>query len=280
MPMTIPCGGCLGCRLERSRQWAIRCIHEASLHAQNSFITLTYNDEHLPENNSLYKPHFQKWMKRLRKRYAHKTIRYYMCGEYGPKLGRPHFHVCLFGFDFDDKKRWKKTPHGDILYRSKKLEDLWTDPKTGKSMGYSSIGEVTFKSAAYVARYIMDKKTGEQALTHYNQIDPDTGEILSERRPEYTDMSRRPGIGKSWFEKYHTDVYPRDELYLRDGRILKPPKYYDTQFELMSPKEFELLKAKRKRASKHNAHNNTRDRLDVREEIQTIKASRLKRETI
>lgn len=156
--LQVPCGQCVGCRLERSRQWAIRCVHEASLHQHNCFITLTYADEHLPPNNSLVYEHFQLFMKRLRKKYG-EGIRFYMCGEYGENFGRPHFHACLFGHNFPDLKLWK-TVNKQKLYRSAELETLWP-------FGHSSVGTVTFESAAYVARYILKKVSGEAAERHY-----------------------------------------------------------------------------------------------------------------
>ena len=155
--LQVPCGQCVGCRLERSRQWALRCVHEASLHKENCFITLTYNDEHLPEHGHLIYRDFQLFMKRLRKRTGVR-VRFYMCGEYGENFGRPHFHACLFGYNFPDLVRWKAGK--STLYRSKLLESLWTD-------GYSSVGEVSFESAAYVARYILKKVTGDDAEAHY-----------------------------------------------------------------------------------------------------------------
>lgn len=157
--LQVPCGRCVGCRLERSRQWAIRVVHEASLHERNCFITLTYSDLHLPDDRGLHYDHFQLFMKRLRKKYGD-GIRFYMCGEYGDKLGRPHFHACLFNHDFDDKKLWQTTPSGSRLFRSSDLESLWP-------YGFSSIGDVTFESAAYVARYIMKKVGGDAADEHY-----------------------------------------------------------------------------------------------------------------
>ena len=143
----LPCGQCIGCRLERSRQWAMRCFHEASLHDRNCFITLTYNDKFLPKDRSLYYPHFQKFMKRLRKKFGD-GIKFYMCGEYGDQFGRPHFHACIFNHDFSDKVFWKYSSASNKfgrkgaqipLYRSNDLEELWSCPKTGLSYGYSSI---------------------------------------------------------------------------------------------------------------------------------------------
>lgn len=157
--LQVPCGQCVGCRLERSRQWAVRCVHESQLHKENCFITLTYASEHLPPDSSLHYRDFQLFMKRLRKKFTGKKIRFYMCGEYGENFGRPHFHACLFGHNFDDLKLWK-TQNNIPLYRSKILEELWP-------FGHSSVGSVTFESAAYVARYIMKKVTGEAAELHY-----------------------------------------------------------------------------------------------------------------
>ena len=165
--VTVPCGQCIGCRLERSRQWAIRCSHEAQMHEKNCFITLTFSDEHLPEDRSVDVRHFQLFMKRLRKRYGD-GIRFFHCGEYGDHFGRPHYHACIFNHDFEDKKIWKQSGSGEIIYRSASLEELWP-------YGYSSVGEVTFESAAYVARYITKKVTGDPAQEHYEYIDPKSG---------------------------------------------------------------------------------------------------------
>lgn len=264
-PVELPCGQCIGCRLERSRQWAIRCVHEASLYRNNCFITLTYNDDNLPPNQSLVKKDFQDFMKRLRKSLPQK-IRVYYCGEYGENFGRPHYHACIFGHDFSDKLLKKENANGDNLYVSQKLEKLW-----GK--GHCLIGNVTFESAAYVARYLMKKVTGKKADAHYNKIDLATGEIF-ERLPEFTNMSK--SIGKAWFEKYSSDIYPDDFIVLRNKK-LKPPKFYNARYELAYPEDYAKIKIARVRAAKKHSDNNTRDRLDVREYIQLEKANQLKR---
>ncbi len=266
LPVKVPCGQCTGCRLERSRQWAIRCTHEASLHENNCFITLTYDDEHLPYNGSLDVTHFQKFMKRLRKKYAPKTIRFYHCGEYGSQFGRPHYHACLFGHDFEDKYLWKES-NGVPLYRSSQLENLWT-------FGHSSVGTVTFESAAYVARYIMKKVTGDDAQDHYQHLD-ENGEF-HDRLPEYTTMSRRPGIGKDWFEKFSKDVYPEDFIVLNNKKM-RPPKYYDGLYEVKEPNEYQSIKRRRKLATSEHSENNTPERLRVREKVQEAKLKTLKR---
>lgn len=267
MPVSLPCNQCIGCRLERSRQWAIRCVHEKSLHEQNCFVTLTYSPENLPKGGSLVKEDVQKFLKRLRRKYEPKKIRTFYCGEYGENGDRPHYHLLLFGHDFSDKKILMNGENP--LYRSAELEELWT-------LGHSSIGTVTFESAAYVARYVTKKVTGKRALDHYNEVDPKTGEILRERTPEFAQPSLKPGIGKSWFDNNYQATYNRDSVIVR-GKEMKPPKYYNTQYEKAFPTQYEKIKTKRKLAGEKHAENNTRERLDVREECQMHKAKQLKR---
>jgi len=237
------------------------------MHKENSFITLTYAPEHLPPNGSLNFKHFQDFMKRLRKANG-AGIRFFHCGEYGEKYGRPHYHACLFNFDFKDKKL--ETEHrGNKYYVSQQLNELWP-------FGRSIIGDVTFQSAAYVARYITKKVTGEKALERYTIFDKETGEWFADLKPEYTTMSRRPGIGKLWLDKFTGDVYP-DDFVVMNEKKMKPPKYYDAQFEIAYPEDFENIKRKRKKRAKTMEHNNSGERLIVREEIQKRKFERLKR---
>jgi hypothetical protein len=270
MPVTIPCGQCIGCRLERSRQWAMRCLHEASLYDQNCFITLTYNPEHLPSDRSLHMEDFQKFMKRLRRKFGN-GIRFFHCGEYGSKNNRPHYHALLFNFDFPDRNHIE-TRLGNKYYTSEILNELWTDEK-GESIGFSLIGDVTFQSAAYVARYITKKVTGEKAENHYLGIDFETGECW-DKKPEYVTMSRRPGIGKAWFDKHKNDVYPDDHVII-NGKEMKPPKYYDKLLEEMVPSDYRVVKAKREKASELFSENNTYERLRTRERVQDLKFKKL-----
>ena len=266
--VSLPCGQCIGCRLERSRQWAMRCMHEAQLHQNNCFITLTYDDTHLPSDQSLHYRDFQLFIKRLRKRYPTTKISYYMAGEYGENFGRPHYHACIFGHDFYDKKLWKRTSSGSLIYRSSDLETLWP-------FGYSSIGEVNFESAAYVARYIMKKQTGKESLKHYQYSDLETGEII-QMTPEFNKMSLKPAIGKNWYEKYKSDVYPHDYVVLR-GQKIKPPKYYDQLYKNDNPYEYEIIIGKRENGAKLNHADNTYDRLAVKEQVAQAKLRKLKR---
>lgn len=252
----LACGQCVGCRLERSRQWATRCLHEASLYPRNAFITLTYDDVNLPFDRGLHYDHFQKFMKRLRKRMG--ACRFYMCGEYGPQEGRPHFHACLFGVDFDDKTQWKKTSAGSFLYRSKTLEELWP-------FGFSSVGDVNFESAAYVARYIMKKITGDMAAIAYSYTDPETGEV-KQVVSEFCHMSLKPGIGAAWLEKYQSDVFPHDYVIVR-GKKVRPPKYYDRIFNRKDAYEMFLIKSDRELLGQSLRLDNTDARLAVKEKV-------------
>lgn len=281
MPLTVACGQCVGCRLERSRVWAVRCMDESSLYSANVFITLTYDNEHLPPDNGLHYRDFQLFMKRLRNKYGD-GIRFYMCGEYGELRGRPHFHALLFNFDFPDKYKWcmrKKLPS----FRSPTLDGLprgavdrsLVDPTCLWPNGHAEIGSCTFESAAYIARYIMKKQLGKDAAATYEWPDPVTGEI-HDRRPEFTNMSRRPGIGKEWIEKFVHDVYPHD-FKIVNGRKTKPPRYYDKHFEALDPLAYEDLKWGRELAAQLRADDNTPERLAVREQVAQARVSQLKR---
>lgn len=258
--LKLPCGQCIGCRLERSRQWAIRCVHEASLYERNCFITLTFNEEYLNKKGSLVKADFQNFMKRLRKKYYGNqkgNVRYFHCGEYGEKFTRPHHHACLFNFDFDDKTHWQ-TRDRIPLFVSKSLQELWP-------FGFSTVGGVTFESAAYVARYVVKKINGQNKDAHY-----------CGRLPEYTTMSRRPGLARGWFQKFGREVYPSDEVVIRGEIVARPPRYYDKIFELTNPEDFKIIKEKRVDRAKSDP-NNTPERLQTRYELAVLRGQKLKR---
>ena len=206
-------------------------------------------------------------MKRLRKKYG-KGIRFFHCGEYGEQNYRPHYHALIFGLDFDDKELYKISPTGERYYTSKSLSELWP-------YGFAVIGNVTFESAAYVARYVMKKITGENAEEHYKRIDEETGEVYTVN-PEYITMSRRPGIGRGWYDKYWTDVYPGDFVVVR-GQKMRPPKFYDRILESHQPFEFDYIKHLRKCDAAHRQEDNTRDRLDIREKVKRSQIQQLKR---
>lgn len=257
-------------------------MHEASLYERNCFITLTYNDAHLPANKNLEYSDFQKFMKRFRKRFPNTKIRFYMAGEYGEKYGRPHFHACIFNFDFPDRKYLKTTGSGSKLFTSKILESLWLD-NFGQSMGYTSVGDVNFQSAAYVARYIMkkrtgsgiDPKTGKPFDAVYDYVDDDTGEVLK-RTPEFNKMSLKPGIGSGWYDKYKSDVYPHDYVIV-NGTKVKPPKFYDRKFKDENPYEFDDLSYRRECDARTRFEDNSVERLAVKQQVVSARLSLLPR---
>ncbi len=265
-PIKLPCGRCIGCRLEHSRQWAVRCMHEASLHEDNCLVNLTYSDEHLPPSRSLCKADLQKFFKRLRKKFG-TGVRYFACGEYGDESARPHYHALLFNFKFPDCVFDKLSPTGCRLYRSELLEDRWR-------LGLSNVGDVTFKSAAYVARYCM-KKAHDTVL---RDADEWWSRYFGDPRAlEFIVMSRRPPIANDWYKKFGAEVYREDMLVLPGGVEVKPPKYYDVKFSLTDPVTFDNIKAMRKEAAECSP-DNTPERLAVREGVKMSKLNLLRRD--
>lgn len=251
--ISLPCGICMGCRLEKSRQWALRCMHEASLHEDNCFLTLTYSDDFLPVDGSLDKSHFQLFLKRFRRSYESVRIRYFMCGEYGENFSRPHYHACIFGFDFSDKSLFKRGEYK--LYTSDILDRLW-------GMGHCTIGDLSFDSAAYVARYCVKKVTGTRAKEHY-----------AGRQPEYATMSLKPGIGAEWYERWKGDCFPSDYLVV-NGFKCKPPRYYDKRLERENPALYEEIKQRRRDVAEDDDESSYRRLMD-REKCQQARFKKL-----
>jgi hypothetical protein len=267
-PFRVNCGLCMGCRLNKAREWAVRCIHESSMHSSNCFLTLTYNDEQLPPDLSVDKREMQLFMKRLRKKFEDRRIRFYGCGEYGSNIsgrygnsihGRPHYHICVFGLDFEDKTLWRG---GEIktglkgmqykrgknpLYRSAQLEKLW-------SKGFSTVGELTVESAGYVARYVTKKIVGDREMVINGIKYKNAAEYYDGREPEFALMSRRPGIGSDWINSFMSDVYPKD-FFTINGKKFKPPRFYDGRYmkwcsqnheDFLTWEDYEELKKNRK----------------------------------
>lgn len=221
----------------------MRGMHELPYWDSSSFLTFTLNDEHLPDGWSLDKSLHQKFMKRLRKKRGGKKLAYMHCGEYGKKWERPHYHSILYGEDFaGDARRHKKSESGEQLYQSDELDEIW-----GK--GHCLIGQVTFQSIAYVARYLTKKQTGNRADQHY-KLNRKTGEVYdSPRIPEYMTTSRRPAIGKKWIEEWGHVVY-RDDMIVMNGKEMKPPRYYDNVRAKTHEKQMQDTKQERERVGK------------------------------
>lgn len=175
-------------------------------------------------------------------------------------MGRPHYHSLIFGYGFPDKVFFKQTKSGEKIYLSKQLDRLW-------GFGYSSVGDVTFGSAAYVARYHVKKVGSVVSDDHY--VNRRTGELLS---PEYITMSRRPGIGAGWYDKYKSDVYPRDSRVIK-GVDTKPCKFYDSRYEIENPEGYKEVKLRRCRSV--DRADNTEERLVVKETVKLAQIASL-----
>lgn len=245
-PILIPCGSCLSCKLTHSKDWAIRLEHQQQMTEKSAFLTLTYNDEHLPQDNSISKKTFQDFIRLLRLHLSfNKNIRikYFGCGEYGDSKTtnlRPHYHIIIYGYDFPDKTYWKTTESGAEIYRSRELETLW-------QFGYSSVGEVNYDSAAYVARYTIKKA---KDIKQYELVDTNTGELIKRQKP-FILMSK--GIGEEWYKKYQRDT---DKDYLLNNKLIrqKVPRYYDKLRDKYKPGTLDKIKEERqKRAKIHNS---------------------------
>lgn len=261
--------------MEYSRQWAVRCTHELEEQgSENSiFLTLTYDNEHLPEYASLERSAISYFMRKLRDkmRYEDKCnglstenfrrVKYFGCGEYGDQLGRPHYHIILFGIRPNDEQIHGRTKKGNPIYVSNWLSDIW-------EKGHVNYGDVTYDSCAYVARYVTKKITGSKAIDHYAVMsDIHTGEIFG-KIPEYISMSTQNGIGKQWFEKYKDDLYNYDKatIQTRNGIVdLKVPRYYDRLLEKEDPERLKEIKAKRVEYAKQFGNNETEKRRLERE---------------
>jgi hypothetical protein len=238
------------------REWALRCLHEKRLHSASAFLTLTYADEWLPSPPSLSLRDLQLFMKRLRKARPD-GLRFFACGEYGDITKRPHYHVLLFNTRFQDQRFYKYTPGGDPLYRSVELSELWT-------YGNADIGTVTAKTCAYVAGYVM-KKVGQSEI-------PSPG---YER--EFRVMSRRPGIGAGWFDRFQDEAYRADSAII-DGREVGLPRYYDSKYGLVDAEDLKRIKLERWKKRWLNPEDKTKSRLMVREAVDILNANRFKRE--
>lgn len=266
--ITLPCGGCIGCKIDRTREWATRCYHEAQMHEHNSYLTLTFSDEHLPADYGVHVRTWQLFNKRLRKHIAPIKTRFFACGEYSdpPKL-RPHYHALIFGYQFPDLEFFTKNKNGNRIYISKSLDKIW-------GFGNCFIGSVTYQSAGYVARYVMKKQNGDDDPTvdHYTRVHPITGRISIVRR-EFCVQSRKPGLGASWYAKYASDAFPSDFVVI-DGRKHSVPKFYTKKLE---EEEAEKIKRRRKLESLPRRPDNTPERLKAREAVKAAQIAQLKR---
>ncbi|AXH78180.1 MAG: replication initiator protein [Microviridae sp.] len=250
----LPCGQCIGCRISKRDAWAFRCYAESKFHAENSFVTLTYDDENLPSDCGLHYSHIQLFHKRLRQRLG--SFRFFVCGEYGDDTKRPHYHGLYFGLSFPDAVKCNSLYSQSDIYTSEILSKLW-----GK--GFCSIGAVTFESARYCAVYTTKKVNGDLAEARYSRVIAETGEIV-QVAPEFGRMSLKPGIGYDWLVKYAPEVLTHGGVFI-GNRKQAVPRYYMDKLALLSEDEFNALKLRLE--SQVDYDNNTRTRLEVRERV-------------
>jgi len=243
-------------------------MHEAAQWPVNCFVTLTYGTGNLPPLASLSHRDFQLFVKRMRKHWRGKVVRFYMCGEYGPLNQRPHYHACLFNADFEDRVPSGRSASGEVYYESELLSRLW-------GLGRCSVQDLTPETAGYCARYIMKKALGENAKTAYMHVDEEG--VISQRRPEYAAMSLKPGIGAAWFEKYRRDVFPHDFV-VADGVKRPVPKYYDKLAKRAKLEEWDAIEFARYNRAVAAAPDNTDVRRQVREAVHLAKVTNLKRD--
>jgi hypothetical protein len=233
-------------------------MHEASLHEQTCFLTLTYDDAHLPMYGNLNYRDFQLFMKRLRKSCGY-PVRFYMCGEYGERKRRPHYHACLFGHSFLDMVYDSKSSSGFELFSSSSLSRLWP-------LGRSTIGHLTYESAAYVARYVMKKVTGPAAGEHYAHVDEDG--VVHDLVPDFNSMSLRPGIGTDWLRLYYPEVVANGSIVM-NGRPHPIPKFYADRLKGLAA--FDGLLAERAKFASALPYDDSVARLAVKETVANAK---------
>lgn len=271
----IPCGRCIHCRIDKSSEWSVRCVHEAMMHKYTSFVTLTYSDDNLPKDGSVHRKHVTKFIKRLRSHvktqefamvhgFAPGYIRYFFCGEYGGKTARPHYHGILFGVDFFDKK-YLFSRSGRSQYTSPTLEKVW-------GLGNVNVGTCTPDSIQYCAMYSMKKVFGEKSKKHYQLLGKVTehnidenGEIIP-KNIEFLAMSTDPGIGAEFYKMYTDSMYPKGMLINSKGREVRTPRYYDKLHERVKPHEMEHIRAERARIVKESSKEVTPQSLLAAEE--------------
>lgn len=228
--LTVPCGQCAACRLNFSAMWALRCVLESQGHKENVFLTLTYNDEHLPKNKSVSKREMQNFLKRFRKSVYPAKVRYYLSGEYGSQYGRPHYHVLIFGIGI--RNSVFENLHWDMKYQGFWCQcKAWKDEK-GKSIGNCFVGSVSVASAQYVAKYVMKKRKGKDSDFYYRNLGVD---------PEFCLLSRRPGIGLEYFNRNKKQIYGRGEIVV-EGKKFPIPRYFMTKLRESDPKYFDWVR--------------------------------------
>lgn len=246
-------------------------MNEASLNDANQFVTLTYDEDNLPDKGDLNQKDMQKFFKRLRKEFQSKKLRYVYSAEYGGEKSRPHYHTVIFGLALADLIIEDSNNRGEPLYGSKTLDRIWTH-------GHCIVGKVTHQSCGYVAGYMLKDINGDyDNRNQYETLNIETGEITPRKRP-FARYSNRPGIGKKWFDQYWSDCFPHDYVVV-NGTKRPVPEYYFKLLKKRDPDMHAEVLEKREKAliTPQNRWNSTPDRLTVRETCIKAKISNYKR---
>lgn len=274
----LPCGKCLGCLADKSRNYATRAIHEyyANRDQEGCFVTLTFNDDMLNKRDvenpwSVSRTELSGFIKRMRERIYSKygkTVRIFASGEYGELHLRPHYHMIIYGFNFPDKYETSYRPFGkDIIryYRSDFLEDLWKPAYDNPSFGFSSIGELTQNSCQYVSRYTAKKLN--------NLTDKEYKRSNTEKPFLYTPS--KEGLGFKYFQKYYKEIYANGYCHWHNGVKAPIPSYYNTLLKKYDPDLFEVYKLDKLKFMFDNLFQEnlelSEQRLKVREEVLKLK---------
>jgi hypothetical protein len=247
----LPCGTCILCREEQARQQAIRIVHEAAMQEENAFITLTYDDAHLPAHNSLNYDDLRNFWKRLRKylwKRHQKRVRHYSVGEYGDKTKRPHYHACVFGESFIEGREIIRTSP-NLLWTSPVLQYCW-------QKGFVSVGTLNFETARYTASYMQKKLAKNQK---YVRVNEETGELVPLEQPRAI-MS--DNLGKRWFHKWMQQVIQHDHVVI-NGIPQKPPKAYDKYLLEISKSVSEEIKEVRRQKAEERPREDARARAEA-----------------
>lgn len=250
----IPCGKCRGCRAQKARAWADRMVLELDHSKKAVFLTLTYNQEHVPCRMdastgeavlSLNKRDLQLFFKRLRKKFPDIDFRYCAVGEYGSNTQRPHYHAILFGIsleDIDDLVFHGTNELGDPFYISETWQyDIW-------KQGYCYFSYVTWKTCAYVARYVKKKDMGLVTDEYVDRV----------LEPPFFVSSRNPGIGL-YYPKEHPDCFEYSVFHFGDNggsvKVFLPPAFLRTLKESSRKSDndlFEEIMSDRRKAINDN----------------------------
>lgn len=297
----IPCGDCIGCQEKYSKEWAVRCMLEAQRYPENYFITLTYDEFHLPMEGELVNPktgeifeddgtwltgtlipeHMKKFIKDIRAywkyHYKHDGIRFFACGEYGGQSQRPHYHLIMFNLPLKakDLKVYKANKDGTILYTHPIIEKIW-----GK--GFITIAQVNWDTCAYTARYVMKKMKGKIPIEE---------SFRSGKIPEFIRMSRMPGIASDYFDENAKAIFENDEIVINGHKEkiqpVKPPRYFDKKYDIIYHDHMEQIKKTRKRIANENEKSKMRttthtikDQLKIDEATKKSKWKSLRRDKV